>query len=102
MLRDPENRILVSSATAWEIAIKHRQGKLDSAAPLVADYAGWLGKAGFAELPIRSVHAVKAGAWDVAHRDPFDRVLAAQSILDDIRLVSRDPVFADFGVDALW
>jgi PIN domain nuclease of toxin-antitoxin system len=94
VLRDPTRRVLVSSASAWEIATKHRLGRLDSAAPLVRDFPGWLEKAGFGELPITSHHAIRAGAWDVDHRDPFDRMLAAQSLIDGLRLVSRDPVFA--------
>lgn len=101
-IRDPDNRIVVSSATAWEIAIKHHQGRLDSAAPLMNDFSGWVDRAGFVELAIRSSHALKAGSWHVAHRDPFDRMLAAQSVIEEIRLVSRDPLFADFGIDTLW
>jgi PIN domain nuclease of toxin-antitoxin system len=102
VLRDPENRIAVSSASAWEIATKYRLGRLDSAKPLVDDFAGWLTKAGFVELSITSGHAVRAGIWDVTHRDPFDRLLAAQSAMEELRLVSRDPVFASFGLEPLW
>lgn len=102
LLRDPSRRIFVSSASAWEIAIKHRLGRLDSATPLVRDFGGWIEKAGFLELPIAAEHAVRAGSWDVAHKDPFDRMLAAQSAVLGLRLVSRDPVFADFGLEPLW
>jgi PIN domain nuclease of toxin-antitoxin system len=102
VLRDPRNKIVVSSATAWEIAIKHRAGRLDSAAPLVADYAGWVARARFEELPITSTHAVRAGSWGVAHRDPFDRMLAAQAETERVRLVTRDPAFEAFPVDTIW
>lgn len=102
LLRDPRQRIIVSAASAWEIATKHRIGRLESAAPLVSDFSGWIGKAGFAELPMTSAHAVRAGAWDVAHRDPFDRMLAAQGDLEGLRLITRDPVFQDFGLDVVW
>jgi PIN domain nuclease of toxin-antitoxin system len=102
VLRDPGHRIFVSSASAWEIAIKHRLGRLDSATPLVRDFSGWIGKAGFGELPIASAHAVRAGSWDIAHKDPFDRMLAAQSAIDGLRLVSGDPVFAELGLEPLW
>ena len=102
VLRNPEHRIAVSSVSAWEIAIKHRSGRLDSAAPLVRDFSGWLGQAGFVELAITSAHAVRAGTWDVQHRDPFDRMLAAQSVAEAMRLVSRDPAFADFGIETVW
>lgn len=102
VLREPQNQVHVSSASAWEIATKYRLGRLDSAKPLVDDFAGWLAKAGFSELPISSAHAVRAGSWGVAHRDPFDRLLAAQSSIQELRLISRDPAFADFGLEPLW
>jgi PIN domain nuclease of toxin-antitoxin system len=102
VLRDPQHQVSVSSASAWEIAIKHRLGRLDSARPLVDDFGAWIGKAGFVELPITWAHAIRAGSWDVRHRDPFDRMLAAQSSLEDLRLISRDPVFADFGLEPIW
>lgn len=102
VLSDPGRRIFVSSASAWEIATKHRLGKLDVATPLILDFPGWLRKAGFVELPITVAHAVRAGGWDIAHRDPFDRMLAAQSVVEDLRLTSNDAVFADFGLETIW
>jgi PIN domain nuclease of toxin-antitoxin system len=102
VLRDPRQRIVVSSASAWEVAIKHHLGRLESATPLLGDFSGWLQRAGFSELPITSAHALRAGSWDVAHRDPFDRMLAAQSAVEGVRLLSRDPVFAEFGLEPLW
>ena len=59
-------------------------------------------KAGFVELPITVAHAVRAGGWDIAHRDPFDRMLAAQSVVESLRLTSNDAVFADFGLETIW
>lgn len=102
VLRDPARSIVVSSASAWEIATKHRLGRLASAAPLLADFSAWVARAGFSELAITSSHAARAGAWQVSHRDPFDRMIAAQCDLEGARLVSRDPVFADFGLEPLW
>ena len=102
LLRDPHQRILVSSASAWEIATKHRLGRLHAAAPLVQDFSGWVSKAGFAELAIRSEHAITAGAWQVDHRDPFDRMLAAQSRVEQARLITRDAAFENFGVETVW
>lgn len=102
IIRDPANRVVVSSASAWEIATKHRLGRLDSTTPLVRDFAGWMQKAGFAELGITWAHAVRAGTWDTRHRDPFDRILAAQCSLGGVTLISRDPVFEDFGLSPLW
>jgi PIN domain nuclease of toxin-antitoxin system len=61
LLRDSELRVLVSTASAWEIATKHRLGRLDAAAPLVHDFCGWVTRAGFTELAIQSEHAITAG-----------------------------------------
>jgi PIN domain nuclease of toxin-antitoxin system len=102
VLRDPGNSVCVSSASAWEIATKYRLGRLDSAQPLLEDFSGWLSKAGFVELAITSGHAIVAGNWDTPHRDPFDRLLAAQSVMEELRLVTRDPVFEDFGLEPMW
>jgi PIN domain nuclease of toxin-antitoxin system len=99
---DPANEILVSSASAWEISIKHRLGKLPSAHELVRDISGWVERAGFSELPITIPHAQRAGSWSRAHRDPFDRMLAAQSALEELPLLSKDPQLESFGVRVVW
>jgi PIN domain nuclease of toxin-antitoxin system len=102
LLGDPENEVLVSSACAWEIATKHRLGKLRGVEVLARDMEGWVRRAGFRELGIRILHAQKAGRWPQAHRDPFDRMLAAQSAVEDVPLVSVDPVFESFGIRVIW
>ena len=101
-LGDPGNEILVSSASAWEIATKVRLGKLPSAAVLVQDIAGWIERAGFSELPVRIAHAQRAGGWPQPHRDPFDRMLAAQAVEEELTLVTRDPAFDSLGIRVLW
>ena len=102
LLADPDNEILVSSASAWEICTKHRIGTLPAAARLVRDLAGWVNRAGFSELPVTIRHAQRAGNWPQRHRDPFDRMLAAQSVLEDLPLVSRDKVLKTFGAQLIW
>lgn len=102
LVMDRANEVFVSGASAWEIATKFRLGKLDSAAPLVADMRGWIDRAGLKELPISIAHAQRAGSFPQPHRDPFDRMLAAQSQIEEFALVSRDPAFAQFGVFAVW
>lgn len=102
IVEDSGNEILISSASAWEISTKYRLGKLPSAHELVSDIAAWVDRAGFAELPITTRHAQHAGAWPQEHRDPFDRMLAAQSVLEDVPLISRDPAFKDFGIGIVW
>jgi PIN domain nuclease of toxin-antitoxin system len=102
IIAEPENRIYASSASAWEISTKHRLGKLSAAATLVQDIEGWFRRARFAELPILTRHAQRAGAFHLPHRDPFDRMLAAQSELEEAPLVTQDPAFAAFGIRTVW
>jgi PIN domain nuclease of toxin-antitoxin system len=102
IMADPENEILVSSASAWEISTKHRLGRLPAADLLVRDIAGWISRAGFTELPIRIPHAQRAGSWAQKHKDPFDRMLVAQSVLEDVPLVSCDDALRIFGVRLVW
>jgi len=102
LVRDPGHRIFVSSASAWEIATKHRLGKLTGVDALAADVTGWIMRAGFEELPITIAHAQRAGAFPQAHRDPFDRVLAAQSERENAPLVTRDRAFKAFGTRVVW
>ncbi len=101
-LADPSNTLYVSSASAWEIATKHRLGKLPEAEEVVHGYLTHLRTLGATELAISSVHALSAGGLRHKHRDPFDRIIAAQSILESIPLVSADPVFRDLAVTVMW
>ena len=103
LIEDASVELLVSASSAWEIATKHRLGKLPDAAPIVLSYDRYLDHLGAHELPISSRHALAAGdlAWD--HRDPFDRILAAQSILDGLPFVTSDTVFASLGgLHRIW
>ena len=96
------NEILVSAATAWEIATKQRLGKLSGVLPVGARFNELVLLDGFVHLPVNHQHAVMAGAYEVNHRDPFDRMLAAQSALERCPLVTLDPAFAQFGTHTLW
>jgi len=102
LVADPDNTIMVSSASAWEICTKHRLGKLPAATELARDVEGWVLRAGFTELPVTIRHAQKAGAWPQPHRDPFDRMLAAQSVLEELPIVSRDQTLESFGARLIW
>jgi len=93
IIRNPSNNILVSSASAWEIATKYRLGKLPEADPLVKDYQTILTQARFRELVITAVHALRAGSLPIKHRDPFDRMLMAQAELENLTLITYDPAF---------
>lgn len=101
-ISDERNQVLLSAASAWEMAIKYRLGKLQHAADALSRFNELAVADGFEHLPVDYLHSLKAGGYPVEHRDPFDRVLAAQSHLEGARLVTRDPVFAVFGVNVLW
>jgi PIN domain nuclease of toxin-antitoxin system len=92
-IQNPDNRILVSSASAWEIATKYRLGKLPEAEPLVAAYQEILERASFAELPINTDHALRAGSLPIEHRDPFDRMLMAQAEIEKLPIMTYDAAF---------
>ena len=102
VMADPGNTLLVSAASAWEISTKHRLGKLPSASVLVQDLPGWVVRAGFRDLPITLADAQRAGAWPQAHRDPFDRMLAAQSAGLEVDVIGRDRELRQFGVSLVW
>jgi PIN domain nuclease of toxin-antitoxin system len=99
---DEDSEIYVSAASAWEIATKHRIGKLPSAAALAADVAAAVAGAQFVGLPVTLAHAQKAGTLPGPHRDPFDRMLIAQAVLDDLVLVSNEAAFDAYGARRLW
>lgn len=101
VIQDQENMVLVSAASAWEIAIKSKAGKLE-AGPLVADFQREVGEAGFSELPISSDHAIRAGLLRGPHKDPFDRMLAAQAQAEYLAVISKDKLFDDYGVRRIW
>jgi PIN domain nuclease of toxin-antitoxin system len=101
IIADPEASVLVSSASAWEIAIKHHAGKF-RVPDLIKDFEGRVQREGFVELPISIEHAVKAAALPGSHKDPFDRVLIAQSQLEDAAIVTRDPLFRKYAVQCIW
>jgi len=104
-LEEPGTRLLVSSASAMEVATKARLGKLPEGLPLVEDSA-WkeaLWKMRAEELPISTSHALLAGTIQWEHKDPFDRLLAAQAILENIPLVTLDPAFASLNsLTTVW
>jgi len=102
LLADRSNTILVSAASAWEIATKFRLGRMPEAKVLVQDMPGWFEQAGLIELPMTVAHAQRAGALPNTHRDPFDRMLAAQSLLENAPIIGRDEALADFGVQLVW
>jgi PIN domain nuclease of toxin-antitoxin system len=99
---DVENDVFLSAASAWEIATKHRIGKLPDAHVVANDIPGTLAAEGFNQLAISVRHAQRAGNLVGHHQDPFDRMLIAQAILEDLTLVSNERAFDAYGVSRLW
>jgi PIN domain nuclease of toxin-antitoxin system len=101
-IANTDNDTLVSAVVGWECAIKHRLKRLPEAERFLSRSDEVLRRAGMEALPITMAHGMRAGSYPCAHRDPFDRMLAAQAELEDLTLVTRDPEFADFPVRTLW
>ncbi len=101
-IADGNNRVLASAASGWEIATKARLGKLPAASELVDDLPQLLAAQCFELLPITLRHGLHAGGYAIPHRDPFDRLLAAQAELDRLTLVSLDPALQAFPCRLLW
>lgn len=101
-IADERNRILEIAASASELATKHRLGKPEQAAEALFRFNELVAADGFEHLPVSYLHAIKAGSYPSEQRDPFDRMLAAQSGIEAATLVTCDPVFQGFGVEVLW
>jgi PIN domain nuclease of toxin-antitoxin system len=101
-IEDVEAEIFVSAASAWEITTKHRLGKLPEAAVVAQDVLATVESQRFTALPISVRHAQLAGSLAGAHADPFDRMLMAQALLEDLNLVSNERAFDAYGVKRLW
>ena len=102
VIGDPENRVLVSAASAWEITTKHRLGKLPGADIVAGDVMAAIEDHGFEPLEITVAHAERAGRLPGPHRDPCDRMLIAQSLAHDLPLVSNESLLDRYGVRRVW
>lgn len=101
-IADPRASILVSAASGWEIATKVRIGKLPAARELLEDLPTIVAAQGFEPLPVTLPHGLHAGRYALPHRDPFDRLLAAQAELEGLTLISLDPALQEFPCRVLW
>lgn len=101
-IADETNEILVSAASAWEIATKVRIGRLPEGETVAVDIAGHIADQGFEEVAIGIADAERAGRLPGPHRDPFDRMLIAQALARDVAVVSVDAIFDRYGVVRLW
>lgn len=102
LIADEGHEIFVSAASAWEIATKHRLGKLPEAGEAVSRFNELVLADGFRHLPVSYLHALKAGAYSHPHRDPFDRMLAAQSEIEALPIVTCDSALAGLSTRTIW
>lgn len=102
IIADPSNTLLVSSVSAWEIANKVRIGKLPEAEFLADTFMDRMSEAGYTLLPLGAEVALRAGRMPGDHRDPWDRMIAAQALALDIPVISIDTKLDAFGVRRLW
>ena len=102
VIQAPDNRILVSSASGWEIATKHRLGRLPHAGEAAHNLPSLLRKLRMDVLSITVEHALAAGALPGPHRDPFDRMLIAQGQIEGLPIVTSDPAFKQYPVTLVW
>lgn len=102
IIADEGNVIHVSAASAWEIATKVRLGKLPGAEKLERDYLDVMEDAGYIPLDIDTESALRAGRLVAGHRNPFDRMIAAQALGLDIPVLSSDPQLDQFGIRRIW
>jgi len=101
-IADEGNSIAVSAASAMEVSTKFRLGKLSQATLLAQDFEAIVAAQGFDELAISVRHARLAGEMSIPHKDPFDRLLIAQSQAEGMTLVSNETLFDGFAVRRLW
>ena len=101
-MAETSNVLLVSAASAWEIATKVRLGRLPGAAELAADFQGFMLREGFTTLDITADHGIRAGLLPGPHKDPFDRMLISQAQAENVPIVTNERTFETYGVRRVW
>ena len=102
LIANKNHDVLVSAASAWEIATKVRLGKLPIALDLAHDFTAYLERERFETLAVSAEHGIRAGLLPGPHKDPFDRMLIAQALAENLAIVSNDLVFDGYGVKRVW
>jgi PIN domain nuclease of toxin-antitoxin system len=101
-MAETSNVLLVSAASAWEIATKVRLGRLPGAAELADDFQGFMRREGFTTLDITTEHALRAGLLPGPLKDPFDRMLISQAQAENLPIVTNERSFEAYGVRRVW
>ncbi len=101
-IEDEANDVVISAASAWEIATNHRLGKLPEAVELALDIEERIARQDFGELSRTIADAARAGMLPGPHQDPFDRMLIAQAQAYNLVLISNESLFDRYGIRRLW
>ncbi|MGQ0664261.1 MAG: type II toxin-antitoxin system VapC family toxin [Pseudomonadota bacterium] len=99
---DPDNDIVLSAASAWELSTKAKVGRIELALAVGEFLAQAIAVHGLSVLPMTVAHAVRAGALAPHHKDPFDRMLVAQAEIENMPIVTPDPQIRKYGVATIW
>ena len=102
IIKSPRNTVWVSPASGWELATKLRLGKLPGAERVLSKLPALVEESRLGVLPITLAHALSAGSLNHAHRDPFDRMLAAQAMAEHMTLVTSDSACKTLGAETIW
>jgi PIN domain nuclease of toxin-antitoxin system len=99
---DPDARVLASAVSAYEMSYKHHRGRWPEVQPLIGAFEEVVAAEGFELLPLSARHAIRAGSYGPEHRDPFDRMLVAQAVVEGLTLVSKDRGLSGMGAEVVW
>ena len=102
LMLDKRNTIVVSAASAWEMATKVRLGRIPAASDITRNFQEYLSQSGFESLPVSAEHGIRAGLLPGPQRDPFDRMLIAQAQAENLTIVSNELAFDNYGIRRAW
>ncbi len=102
LMLDKRNTIVISAASAWEMATKVRLGRLPAASDITRNFQEYLSQSGFESLPVSAEHGIRAGLLPGPQRDPFDRMLIAQAQAENLTIVSNELAFDNYGIRRAW
>ena len=102
LMVDKRNTVVVSAASAWEMATKVRLGRLPAASDITRNFPEYLAQSGFESLPVSAEHGIRAGLLPGPQRDPFDRMLIAQAQAENLTIVSNELSFDSYGIRRVW
>jgi PIN domain nuclease of toxin-antitoxin system len=102
LIEDRANTVAFSAASAYELALKARAGRLTLPAAIDVYIPSRLAAFGFDQLPVEIHHSVRAAALPLIHRDPWDRLLIAQAQIEDMPIITLDPLIGRYDIETIW